>query len=303
MKKWNMTIPQDVTARPGMKVLYAEKNDSRVNYIKDVVYVKRGDQELHLQILIPGLHAPELGYIGKHPLVIHVQGSGWGKQNCYYSLPNFYPLAHAGYVVASVEHRSSEEAQFPAFLQDVKSAIRFLRAHAKEYGIDPENVAIWGDSSGGHASVMVGVTGDMEAFKTEDNREQSDAVKAVVDFYGPTDVTRINDAPRNPDIDYSKPQPEDILFGGKVAEHPEIAAVGNPLNYITKDKEVPPIMIMHGDQDATVPFHQSVLLYDKLIECGKVVDFYKVFAADHGFFLWTSEAIDLVVRFIGMYLR
>lgn len=303
MKKWEMTVPQDVTMRPGMKVLYAENQDTRVNYIKDVVYVKRGDRELHVQLLIPGLYAPELGYIGKYPLVIHVQGSGWGKQNCYMALPNFYPLAQAGYVVASVEHRSSDEAKFPAFLQDVKSAIRFLRAHADEYGIDAENVAIWGDSSGGHAAVMVGVTGDMEEFKTEDNRKQSDSVKAVVDFYGPTDLSKINDVPRDPKTDLGKPQPEDILFGGRVLDHPELSAPGNPMNYIKKEKDIPPILIAHGDQDAVVPFNQSVLLYDKLVECGKIVDFCKVFSADHGFFLWTPEMIDLVIRFIGMYLR
>lgn len=303
MKKWEMTVPQDVTMRPGMKVLYAENQDTRVNYIKDVVYVKRGDRELHAQLLIPGLYAPELGYIGKYPLVIHVQGSGWGKQNCYMALPNFYPLVQAGYVVASVEHRSSEEAKFPAFLQDVKSSIRFLRAHADEYGIDAENVAIWGDSSGGHAALMVGVTGDMEEFKTEDNREQSDSVKAVVDFYGPTDLSKINDVPRDPKTDLGKPQPEDILFGGRVLDHPELSAPGNPMNYITEEKEIPPILIAHGDQDAVVPFNQSVLLYDKLVECGKIVDFCKVLSADHGFFLWTPEMTDLVIRFIGMYLR
>ncbi len=303
MKKWEMKIPQDITMREGMKTLYADKEDTRVNYIKDVVYVKREKTELHLQLLIPGLHAPQLGYIGKHPLVIFVQGSGWGKQDCYLSLPNLYPLAKAGYVVASVEYRPSEEAIFPAFLQDVKSAIRFLRAHADEYGIDPENVAIWGDSSGGHAAVMVGVTGDMEEFKTEDNKEQSDAVKAVIDFYGPTDVTRINDKPRNPEIDHSKPQPEDILFGGRVADHPEISEPGNPLNYITEEKQIPPTMIVHGDQDEMVPFNQSVLLYDKLVECKKIVDFYKVLSADHGVFLWTDEVVGRVIQFIGMYLR
>lgn len=70
MKKWEMKIPQDITMREGMKTLYADKEDTRVNYIKDVVYVKREKTELHLQLLIPGLHAPQLGYIGKHPLVI-----------------------------------------------------------------------------------------------------------------------------------------------------------------------------------------------------------------------------------------
>ena len=100
------------------------------------------------------------------------------------------------HLVASVKHRASTVAKFPAFLQDVKSAIRFLRAHADTYCIDPNQVGIWGDSSGGHAAQMVGVTGDMGEFKTSDNGEISDAVQAVVDFYGPSDVTHINDAPR-----------------------------------------------------------------------------------------------------------
>lgn len=303
MKNWEMTIPRDITVRPGMNVLFAEKEDTRVNYVNDVVYAKRGDTELHLQLLIPGLYAPEMGFVGKYPLIVHVQGSGWGKQNCYLSLPNLYPVARMGYIVASVEHRSSEEAQFPAFLQDVKSAIRFLRANAQQYGIDPERVAIWGDSSGGHAALMTGFTGDMEKFRTEDYAEESDAVRAIVDFYGPTDVTRIQEAPRDPSMDYSLPQPEDLLFGGRVSEHPEIAACGNPLNYISREKEIPPVLIVHGDQDAVVPFQQSVLLYDKLTECGKDVYFYKVSGADHGFFLWTPEVIRLVTEFIGTCLR
>lgn len=303
MSNWKLLIPQDRTVRPGMKLLQSEKQESRVNYLQDVVYAERDGQPLHLQMLIPGLYSKEFGMIGNWPLVVFIQGSGWGKQNCYFSLPNLYPLAKAGYIVASVEHRSSEVAKFPAFLQDVKTAIRYLRAHAGEYGIDKNRIGVWGDSSGGNAALLTGFTAGMPEFATEDYPEESDAVRAVVDFYGPTDVSRIQDVPRDPSFDYEKPQPEDVLFGGRVADHPEIAAPGNPLNYISEEKEIPPVMIAHGDADAVVPFNQSVLLYDKLVECNKVVEFYKSLAADHGFFMWTDELIRNVIGFFDMYLR
>ena len=186
---------------------------------------------------------------------------------------------------------------------DVTDAIRFLRANAAFYHIDPERVAVWGDSSGGHAALMVGVTGDLPEFKTEDCAEYSDAVNAVLDFYGPTDVTRINDAPRNPVYTADKENiPEDLLFGGCVIDHPEIAQPGNPLNYITAEKDLPPILIVHGDWDSMVPFQQSVLIYKKLMECGKTAEFYKVYGAEHGTCLWTPEVLKTAEQFLGIYL-
>lgn len=235
--------------------------------------------------------------------MVYVQGSAWGEQDVYFSLPKLVPLAQAGFVVASVKHRASTVAKFPAFLQDVKSAIRFLRAHADTYCIDPNQVGIWGDSSGGHAAQMVGVTGDMGEFKTSDNGEISDAVQAVVDFYGPSDVTHINDAPRDPQFTADKEHiPEDILFGGCVIDHPEIAQPGNPLNYMEKSKPLPPFLIVHGDEDPMVPFHQSVLTARKLQETGHTVEFVKVVGAGHGTFLWTPEVTDLVIRFFQAWL-
>ena len=178
-----------------------------------------------------------------------------------------------------------------------------MRAHADTDCIDPNQVGIWGDSSGGHAAQMVGVTGDMGEFKTSDNGEISDAVQAVVDFYGPSDVTHINDAPRDPQFTADKEHiPEDILFGGCVIDHPEIAQPGNPLNYMEKGKPLPPFLIVHGDEDPMVPFHQSVLTARKLQETGHTVEFVKVVGAGHGTFLWTPEVTDLVIRFFQAWL-
>ncbi len=308
----NMIVPHDNTFIPGMKTVMGEcRNTFAVTYTPDIEYVRRGELALHLQLLMPF----DLNPVGKLPLfmepkeeyrlplVIYVQGAAWGEQDVYSRIGQLAALARKGYVVASVKHRASSVAKFPAFLQDVKSAIRFMRANAKTYRIDPERIGIWGDSSGGHASLMVGVTGDMPEFKTEDNKEYSDAVNGVVDFYGPTDVTRVNEAPRDPMVTADKDNiPEDILFGGCVAEHPEIAQPGNPLNYVTKDKQLPPIMIAHGDQDPVVPFNQSVLMYEKLRACGQTVEFYKVFGAGHGTNLWTEEMLENVANFFGAFL-
>jgi len=239
----------------------------------------------------------------KYPLIVFVQGSAWRKQNCYQAIPMLSVMARKGYVIAGVEYRASDDAPFPAFLQDVKSALRFLRVNAGTFGIDPERVAVWGDSSGGHAALMLGLTAGMEEFITADNRDVSDAVSVVVDYYGPTDVTKINDTPRDPMYAADKANiPEDILFRGTVAEHPEIAQPGNPLNYVSEDKDIPPIMIAHGDLDSMVPFNQSVLMYQKLIECRKVVEFYKVIGAEHGLFMWTEELLEITSKFIGAYL-
>ena len=304
MLEYQKTVPGDRTILPGMHTLMADRSQSnQVAYVADVEYVQREGKPLHLQILLPGGLRPGMKSTLRYPLVDYVQGAAWYEQDVHVNIPQLCSLARAGFVVASVKHRPSFEAKFPAFLQDVKSAIRFLRANADQYFIDPEQVGIWGDSSGGHASQMVGVTGDMEEFKTEDNREQSDSVQAVVDFYGPSDVTRINDGPRDPALTTDKSKiPEDVLFGGCVIDHPEIAQPGNPLNYIEKDKALPPFLIVHGDEDPMVPFNQSVLTAQKLQETGHAVEFYKVVGAGHGTFMWTEEVIQLVIRFFKAWL-
>lgn len=299
-------IPQDNTMLLGMKTMLADASISyAVSYIPDVEYVKRGEMSMKLQLLLPndcvsfGDQLPTV----KRPLLVYVQGAAWLEQNCYGRLPMLVEAARAGFVVASVKHRASFVAPFPAFLQDVKSAIRFLRANAAKYGIDPDRVAIWGDSSGGHTALMTGFTGDMPQFKTEDNADISDKVSVVIDFYGPTDLSKINDGPRNPIFTADKDHiPEDILFGGCVLEHPEISQVGNPIRYVSEDKQIPPVLIVHGDWDSMVPFNQSVIMYEHLRKCNKTVEFVKVIGAEHGISVWTEEVVNYAIRFLKTYL-
>lgn len=302
---YKYTVPADNTDFPWMKTLTANRSeDHKVLYFRDIPYAERKEETLHLQLLMPHGLFPGMDNGRRYPLVVYVQGSAWAEQEMYHNLPQLSQIARHGFVVASVKYRAAKVARFPAFLQDVKSAIRFLRAHADQYSIDPEAVAVWGDSSGGHAALLTGVTGDMPEFKTEDNAEYSDAVSAVIDFYGPSDVSKINDRPRDPQFmdDTQNDVPEDALFGGSVAKNPEIATPGNPLCYVSKEKKLPPFLIMHGDRDAMVPFNQSVLMAEKLHACDQTVAFYKVCGGAHGFFFWTDEVLDTVVKFLKAYI-
>lgn len=299
-------IPGAIDAPEGMHVLYADHEDRyKVSYLHDVPYCTRGDQTLTMQMLIPGMPAGmSPGVRPERPLIVFVQGSAWYKQDCYAALPNLVDLARAGFVVASVEYRSSEIAPWPGFLRDVKAAIRFLKANAGKFGIDKERVGIWGDSSGGHTALMVGATCWTKEFDDDVCPEESSDVSAVCSFYGLSDISRINDAPRNPAFVNAPADriPENSLFRGNCAEHPEITQPGNPINYLHAEKEYPPFLMFHGDEDGMVPFLQSVLMYEKLRELNKNVEFYKVKGADHGLYMWTREVIDLVIRFFRAYV-
>lgn len=304
-KKFELTIEPDAARLPGMKTIMGDRSDKdKVVLIPNIEYVKREEETLRLNLLLPAGLMPGYYSESRYPLIVFVQGSGWGEQEIFYNIPQLCYMAKKGYVIASVKHRSSDKAKFPAFLQDVKSAIRFLKRESETYFINPDQVAVWGDSSGGNAAALVGLTGDMAQFKTEDNAEVSDQVKAVVDFYGPTDVSRINEVPRNPEFKKNiENSPENILYGGRVDQNPEIAEPGNPMNYITPGRKIPPFFVAHGDCDATVPFNQSVLLVQKLQVCRKMVEFYKVCGADHGIFFWTDELLDQADRFLRAYLE
>ena len=133
--------------------------DGMAELFRNVVFACPDGKELKMQILCPWRKDK------RYPLVVFVQGSAWTTPNPDYELPQLGALARQGFVVASVSHRDCRDGYaFPAFLQDVKTAIRFLRAHAAEYCIEKERVGIWGTSSGGNAALLVGMTGDWDCY-------------------------------------------------------------------------------------------------------------------------------------------
>lgn len=185
-----------------------------------------------------------------------------------------------GYFGVTIQIRTSSEAVFPAQLEDAKCAIRFLRAKAKDYNLDVERIGVWGESSGGHITALVGLTGDVKELEgTGGWSEFSSRVHAVcpmcpaIDFLAPDWPERHN-APNGPSF---------RLLGGdprKDKDKAELAKKASPLNYIAKD--CPPFYIVHGDADTTVPYSQGILLFDALKKAGADAAFYTIKGGNHG---------------------
>ena len=296
-----MDFEEFFKAVPEMEeVKYLKADGTEVYHVckHDVVYVTRAEGDRTLQMLVP-----EEKNGKKYPAILYVQGSAWLKQDQYKRLAAMADLARRGFVTATLQYRESDLAVFPAQIQDAKTGVRFLRKHAEEYHIDADNIFIMGDSSGGHTAVMAGITADQDILDTDVYGEFSCGVKAIVDFYGVTDVRQKGDFPTT--RNQGEPDsPEGKLIGEKnVYEHPELSVPVTCAEYVQKDREIPPILMMHGTGDDTVSWKQSVRLYKKLREEEKNVTFYVIENAVHGDnAFWTTENLDIVEKFIKKYL-
>lgn len=281
----------------GTQIIYGEFPEGGAyypcSYRPDVVYAQYGDTERRLQIILP----QRAGY--KFPLIVFVQGSAWRKQDLYGAIPNLCQIAAKGYVIASVEIRDTDIAPFPAAVEDVKCAIRYMRKHAEEYGIDSNRVAVWGDSSGGHLALMTGLT--IGEYDNGLYSEQTDEVSAVIDYYGVSDLLTLGKY--NDILDHdAADSPEGLFIGGKVKEHVELAKQASPLHQ-NLDKRLPPFLIIHGDSDTIVHVNQSIEMYKALQEHGQKVLFYKVVGADHGIGVWNPQVLAITERFLSAHLN
>ena len=244
-----------------------------VRALRNIPYVSGGHERNVLDLFVP----EEAD--GPLPLIIWIHGGGWqngSKENC---LPMRQGYAKRGYAVASINYRLTGHAKFPAQIEDCKAAIRWLRAHAEENGIDPNRFGAWGSSAGGHLVALVGTSGDVSEFDVGENMATSSRVQAVCDYYGPTDFKVFVTTPgyeSHAKVD----SPEGKLVGGAVMENQEKAARLNPITYVSKDD--PPFLIVHGDSDRTVPFNQSQMLYQSLKDTGTSVHFHTIENAGHG---------------------
>ncbi|MET9760469.1 alpha/beta hydrolase [Streptomyces sp. NPDC006372] len=238
------------------------------------------------------------------PLVISTRGSAWLADNGRRDADKIAArLNPAGYAVAGVSIRSSSQAQHPSQLYDIKAAIRWLRAHAEQYNLDPERIAIMGDSSGGWTTAMAAVTGNNPGLEGDVGvRGPSSAVQAAIPFYPPTDFLQMdahmpdncrefNETMGITGCHNDPKSPESRLVGCTITECPDKAAAANPLTHVGK-RPVPPVMIFHGEKDALVPYHQGRLLYEKLAATGHEVRMFSFPAAPHGtlFEMLTDDA-------------
>ena len=268
---------------------------------KDIAYIEGGDEAQKLD-----LYVPEKPSDKPLPLIVHIHGGGWiggSKFPC--------PVAGMvlkGYAVASVEYRFSQKAKFPAQIQDCQAAIRWLRAHAKQYNFDSEHVGAIGGSAGGHLSALVGTSGGKKVFAPiGGNEEQSDHVQAVCDIFGPSDFsTVVQQATEDKNVKnifkFNTPSdPYSSLIGTQLNDRAKADAV-SPVHYVSKDN--PPFLILHGTHDTLVPYAQSVELEATLKAQGVEAWLQTIPGGGHGGPGFSKPAVlQLTQNFFDKYLK
>lgn len=238
---------------------------------------------------------------GPAPVVVYVHGGGWmsGNKNDDIARTFFGELTHRGYLVASLNYRLAPKYTFPAQIQDVKCAIRHLRANAASYNLDPERIGAMGGSAGGHLVSLLGTSDASVGWDTGEYAEQSSRIQAVIHMYGPSDLLAMFK-------NWQQPVGEQV-FGVSSNSDPRMA-VYSPLTYITPDD--PPFLILQGDLDGVVPIEQAQILFDHLQSAGVPVQLILVKNAGHGLRpkggdMQPSlpELVNLVADFFDLNLR
>lgn len=249
-----------------------------VEEIKNIPYTDPVPQ--HTQGNLLDLYIPERPGNKKLPLIIWTSGSAWmsdaGKEGAAQIAPYF---TEKGYVVAGVSIRSNTQVKFPGQLHDIRAAIRWLRENADEYNIDPNRIAILGNSSGGWAAAIAATTSNIWQLEGETDVQTSSAVQAAVPFFPPVDLLVMNEQEYTIIDHYAPNAPGSILMGFPIQNHPELTRKTNPIYYI--DDNMPAMHIFHGYSDVIVPHGQSVLLYEALAAAGNEVSFTSVPSAGH----------------------
>lgn len=226
---------------------------------------------------------------GPYPLVVNIHGGAFmmGSKEML-DAPIARALLKSGIAVASVNYRLSGEARFPAAVQDVKAAVRFLRGNAARYALDPARVLAFGQSAGGNLASMLGTTGDTREFDDPalGHADQSSSVVAVVDWFGPTDFVHLDvhaaeqGCPEADQRHGEADSPESRYLGAAVATVPELAARASPITHISA--RTPRFLLQKGSDDCTVPVAQSQEFYDALHAAGIPVDLDILQGAGHG---------------------
>lgn len=244
---------------------------AQIVFEKDVEYSNPDNQHLTVDIARPTNEAP-----GPYPAILCIHGGGFraGDRHGYDGLVQEF--ARRGYVAATVEYRLAPKYQFPAQVFDVKACVRWLRANAAKYHIDPKRIGVTGGSAGGHLAQFLGVTIGLKEFEGDGgNPKQSSAVQVVVNQYGPSDFTKSY----GKSVDAAEVLP---LFLGGDLEHAMLRhIVSSPLNWVTP--KAAPTLCIHGTKDNYVAFEQAVWITDRLKACGVEAVLMPMEGAGHGF--------------------
>lgn len=301
----------DAAAKVESKVLNVKPIRAEIDFIPNVVYAQvptfdSPNTLLQMDILQPQVKRPM-------PAVVFVTGGGFIAANRA-RLPQLrMKLAESGYVVASITYRVAPNGRFPQPLEDVKSAIRFVKANAQKFNIDASRIVVVGDSAGGYLSAFAAATNGSKQFNVGDNLNQSSEILAAVDLYGLSDLSQVGAdySKENQKMHHSAGASEALwingatTFGGVdggVLAHPEATAAANPINYISKDSA--PLLLMHGTADRLVSPSQTDLMFQAYRAAGVESDRYVIPGADHADEYWVQDnVLDLIVDWLDRHAK
>jgi acetyl esterase/lipase len=279
------------------------QHESTAVEVRTVTYANRGSVDLLLDLYLPAVSVRR-----PLPVIVFVHGGGWsgGTRTTGPDFKRYF--AQDGFAMASIEYRLTPSVAFPANVEDVRSAVRWLKARAGAHGLDPARICLWGTSAGGHLAAVAALAA-AGTFEGRDNLSQTSTVRCVLDAYGPTrfdlmDTQTAEERPglQTPVVTINLPaggrgnpgggrgavshddpsSPESRLLDAAVQTVPDRVRAASPLTYVSKD--APPFLIMHGLADSSVPHGQSVLLYEALEAAGQEATLRLIDGLPHTFF-------------------
>lgn len=294
---------------PGAEVIKIASTTGQIDTISNVVYSQvkgaRAVRQLRMSFLIPRTTALK-------PAIVYFPGGGFISAEHEKFIEMRMALAQAGFVVAAAEYRVIPDT-FPAPVEDGKAAVRYLREHAAEYGIDPQRIGVLGDSAGGYLAQMLGVTNGEKTFDKGDSLSQSSDVQAVATLYGISNLLNIGAGfPENIQAVHNSPAVTEALLvhgpafrdfpGAAIGKDEKKATFASPMGHINGKK--PPFLILHGSADTLVSPVQSAQLYKGLTEGGNKAEYVLVEGANHGDLPWyQAPLIQRVVDWFSKTLK
>lgn len=288
------------TSRSGTAA--AAEPEPGIRIEKNITYATVNNEKLILDMAIPAGEGP-------FPCLVLLHGGGWqGGSRKDFTVgekdkngkvgPSWIEvIARRGYIAAAVKYRLAPKYKFPAMIEDARAAVRFLRANAKSYHIDPKKFGAIGFSAGGHLALLLGLCDKSAGFDVGDNLDESGQVQCVIDFFGPTDLSLYAASPGLED-GYMVP-----VLGKECKTDPKVYQKASPMTYVTK--KAPPILMLHGTLDFIVPIKHSELLLKALTDGGTTAELVSIPLAGHGG--WDRDDMDKAItaafKFLDTHLK
>lgn len=274
--------------------VFTGSNEVQWLYSQDWEYHDYGNCKRYLQIIFP--YKREMKKEEKYPLILFIPGSAWHKQEMYNDIPQYATLAKCGYVVAVMQYRESDIALFPAQVDDVCNALKFIPTIAENFHIDAERIFLMGNSSGGHIAMMTTL------FSEHGLCEKITKISGVILESASTDILICSKAPLPP---WMQVRPSAALLGvDKIEGNEELAKKASCEMFITKEINLPAVLLLHSELDPIVSVENSRVLYDTLVAAGHQADYYELEGNDAhgGATYYDSQVLNIIQKFCRAHM-